>query len=42
MRNGSELYRRIADRKTMAQRWNDLSDEVRAETTYNEWRKKNA
>ena len=30
MKNGAELYKRIGKRETMAQRWNDLLDEERA------------
>ena len=35
-----ELYRRIGNRETLAQRWNDLPDEERASTTFNEWKLK--
>lgn len=42
MSNGVELYKSIATRKTAAQVWNDLSDDERAITTFNEWRLKNA
>lgn len=39
MRNGAELYKRIATRQTAEQRWNDLPDEERARTSFSEWRK---
>lgn len=29
MKNGLDLYKRIAERKTASQRWNDLTDEER-------------
>lgn len=29
MKNGLDLYKRIAKRKTASQRWNDLTDEER-------------
>lgn len=38
MSNGATLYKRIANRQTLAQRWNDLSDSERASTTFKEWK----
>lgn len=29
MKNGAELYKRIANRETSSQKWNDLSDDDR-------------
>lgn len=41
MKNGLELYKRIGNRETLPQRWNDLPDSERAKTTFEEWRKGN-
>ena len=38
MKNGLELYKRIGDRETLAQKWNDLSDNERAGMTFEEWK----
>lgn len=40
MKNGLPLYQRIAKRETYAQKWNDLPDKQRNQTTFEEFKTK--
>lgn len=38
MKNGLDLYKRIGNRETYQQRWNDLPDKERAKTNFQDWK----